>query len=285
MYRVKESGGHDVQLASRTIRRSVGRLSLEDQLRSAIDRDEFVLHYQPQVQIESRRLSGAEALVRWQRSDDTLVAPAGFMPLCEQSGLITALGELVLTKACAQMVAWQQAGAAPPRLGVNVSARQFYQRDFAGMIERVLAATSMPPSSLEIEITETVAMQTSHRALAMLRDLRSMGIAVAVDDFGTGQSSLGYLKRFPVDTVKIDKSFVADLEADEDNEWVVTAVLMLANHLGLRTVAEGVETERQVAFLMQHDCREIQGFLVARPLEADVFAAEYLSSPARALRG
>ena len=277
MYRVKETGGHDLQLSSRTARRSVGRLSLEEQLRTAIDRHEFVLHYQPQVHIGSRALSGAEALLRWQRADGTLVGPSGFVTVCEQSGLITAVGELVLRKACEQMVEWQKVGSAPLRIGVNVSARQFHQRDFVGMVQRVLDSTGLSPVRLELEITETVAMQSSPRALKMLHELRDMGIAVAVDDFGTGQSSLSYLKRFPVDTVKIDRSFVSDIISGDNDEWIVTAVLMLANHLGLRTVAEGVETEEQSAFLAGHDCREIQGFLISPPVDADTFAARFLT--------
>lgn len=276
MYRVKETGGHDVQLSSRTGRRNVGRLSLEEQLRTAIDRDEFVMHYQPQVHIDSRLLSGAEALVRWQRPDGTLVNPSGFITVCEQSGLITALGEVVLTKACQQMVEWQKMGSAPMRMGVNVSARQFYQKDFIGMVQRVLLSTGLAPIRLELEITETVAVQTSQRALKMLQDLRGMGIAVAVDDFGTGQSSLSYLKRFPVDTVKIDRSFVADLITGFNDEWIITAVLMLANHLGLRTVAEGVETEEQVSFLTGHDCRELQGYLISKAIPGDEFAERFL---------
>jgi diguanylate cyclase (GGDEF)-like protein/PAS domain S-box-containing protein len=276
MYRVKESGGHALELSSRGGKRNVGRLSLEEQIREALERDEFVLHYQPQVHIGPRTLSGAEALVRWQRPDGTLVGPAGFMPVCEQSGLITLLGEMVLRKACRQMVEWQKVGTAPPRMGVNVSARQFYQRNFVGVIERVLAETGLAPIRLELEITETVAMQTSQRALEILRHFRAMGIAVAVDDFGTGQSSLSYLKRFPVDTVKIDRSFVNDLISGENDEWIITAVLMLANHLGLRTVAEGVETEEQSRFLEGHDCREIQGFLIDKALDAETFAARWL---------
>jgi diguanylate cyclase (GGDEF)-like protein/PAS domain S-box-containing protein len=277
MYRVKEAGGHDLQLSSGSKKRSVGRLALEDQLRAAIERDEFVLYYQPQVNIITRALSGAEALVRWQRPDGVLVNPSGFITVCEQSGLITALGEMVLRKACRQMKEWQDQGSAPGRIGVNVSARQFYQRDFVGTVERALSATGLAPESLEIEITETVAMQTSERALKMLRHFRDMGIGVAIDDFGTGQSSLSYLKRFPVDTVKIDRSFVHDLITGENDEWIVTAVLMLANHLGLRTVAEGVESEEQREFLAQHDCREIQGFLISRPVAVDVFAERFLS--------
>jgi diguanylate cyclase (GGDEF)-like protein/PAS domain S-box-containing protein len=278
MYRVKETGGNDVALGgSPSGRRSVGRLSLEEQLRAAFERDEFVLHYQPQVQIGTRLLSGAEALVRWQRADGTLAMPMSFVPVCEQSGLITVLGEVVLTKACRQMVEWQTVGTAPPRIGVNVSARQFYQRDFVGMIERVLRTTGLAPIRLELEITETVAMQTTQRAIDMLHELRRMGIAVAVDDFGTGQASLSYLKRFPVDAVKIDKSFVADILSGDNDEWIITAILMLANHLGLRTIAEGVETEEQAAFLAGHDCRDIQGYLISKPVDAAAFAASFLT--------
>jgi diguanylate cyclase (GGDEF)-like protein/PAS domain S-box-containing protein len=276
MYRAKEAGGNDVQLSSREGQRGVGRLSLEEQIRTAFDRDEFLLYYQPQVQLTTRNLSGAEALVRWPRPDGTLLGPAAFLPVCEQSGLITELGETVLRKACEQMVQWQKQGSAPPRMGVNVSARQFYQRDFVGVVERVLSSTGLSPMRLELEITETVAMQTTDRSLAMLRHLREMGIAVAVDDFGTGQSSLSYLKRFPVDTVKIDRSFVQDIISGENDEWIITAVLMLANHLGLRTVAEGVESEIQCNFLGGHDCREIQGFLISEPLDAATFAERFL---------
>ena len=281
MYRVKESGGRNVQLSSRVTRRAIGRLALEEQLRAAMERDEFILHYQPQVHIESRKLSGAEALVRWQRADGTLVSPAGFMTVCEQSGLITTLGEIVLTQACKQMVAWHKSGSAPPRMGVNVSARQFFQRDFVGMVERVLASTGLAPMRLELEITESVAMQSTERSLAMLHHFREMGIAIAVDDFGTGQSSLSYLKRFPVDTVKIDRSFVQDILSGENDEWIITAVLMLANHLGLRTIAEGVESEEQCSFLRGHDCREIQGYLIAKPLDAATFAEQFLTRSQR----
>jgi diguanylate cyclase (GGDEF)-like protein/PAS domain S-box-containing protein len=282
MYRVKESGGNAARFDTTYTRRpgsgrhSVGRLSLEEQLRGALDRDEFIVYYQPQLHIDTRKLSGAEALVRWRQPDGSLVGPAGFVPVCEQSGLITALGEVVLTKACQQIVEWQKVGSAPLRVGVNVSARQFYQRDFIGMVQRVLVSTGVSPIRLELEITETVAMQTSQRALDMLHELRAMGIAVAVDDFGTGQSSLSYLKQFPVDTVKIDKSFVADLLTGVHDEWIITAVLMLANHLGLRTIAEGVETEEQCEFLAGHDCREIQGFLISKPVDADTFAERFL---------
>lgn len=276
MYRAKEAGGNDAQISNRGGKRSVGRLSLQEQLRVAIERDEFVLHYQPQVEIITRSLAGAEALVRWQRQDGTLVSPSGFITVCEQSGLINELGEVVMLKACRQMIEWQKVGTAPLRMSVNVSARQFYQRDFTGMVERILHETGLAPTHLQLEITESVAMQTSERALEMLRHFRAMGISVAVDDFGTGQSSLNYLKRFPVDTVKIDRSFVDGLLSNESDEWIITTILMLANHLGLRSIAEGVTTEMQCAFLLGQDCREIQGYLISTPLDADTFAERFL---------
>jgi diguanylate cyclase (GGDEF)-like protein/PAS domain S-box-containing protein len=277
MYRAKETGGNSIELSSRSIRRSVGRLSLEEQLREGIERDEFVLHYQPQVDLATRKLAGAEALVRWQRTDGSLVSPAGFITVCEQSGIINELGEVVLLKACRQMMEWQKRGPIPERMSVNVSARQFYQRDFAGTVQRILRESGLPPSRLQLEITESVAMQTSERALEMLQQFRAMGVSVAVDDFGTGQSSLTYLKRFPIDTVKIDRSFVDGLDASANDEWIITTILMLANHLGLRTIAEGVTTEKQCAFLLSQDCREIQGFLISPPLDAAAFEEQFLA--------
>jgi EAL domain-containing protein (putative c-di-GMP-specific phosphodiesterase class I) len=161
-------------------------------------------------------------------------------------------------------------------MSVNVSVRQFYQRDFAGMVGRILQETGLAPDRLQLEITESVAMQTSERALQMLRNLRSLGVSIAVDDFGTGQSSLTYLKHFPIDTVKIDRSFVDGLLTSENDEWIITTILMLSNHLGLRTIAEGVTSEEQCAFLLEQDCREIQGYLVSRPLDPVAFAERYL---------
>jgi len=278
MYRVKERGGNSFELCSRSGRGGPGRLSLEQQIRTAIERDELTVYYQPQVAIATRALSGAEALVRWNHPDGTLVEPAGFIPVAEQSGLIAPLGELVLRKACQQMVAWQSEHDAPERMAVNVSARQFYQRDLPGMIARVLAETRLDPARLEIEITESVAMHKTDRSLRMLRQLREMGISVAIDDFGTGQSSLAYLKRFAIDTVKIDKSFVRDLDGRASDEWIVTAVLLLAKQLGLRTVAEGVESEAQCAVLAKHGCTDIQGFLISRPIPPRLFAEQFLIS-------
>lgn len=278
MYRVKEAGGDSYEICSRIDHGGVGRLSVEQQLREAIERDEFVVYYQPQVNIRTVLLSGAEALVRWNHPHRSIIEPAGFIALAEQTGVIAALGEAVLRKACAQMVIWQKSGVAPPRVAVNVSARQFYQRDFIGMIERVLSDTSFDPAGLELEITESVALQKTNRSMDMLRQLRALGIAIAIDDFGTGHSSLTYLKRFAVDAVKIDKSFVTEMHKHASDEWIVTAILLLATQLGLRTVAEGVETEEQRSLLAEHGCREIQGYLISRPVPAATFAQRFLDA-------
>ena len=268
MYRVKEAGGNNYQFCSRGGARSVGRLMLEQELRAALERNEIVVWYQPQVTIDDRRLVGMEALVRWNHPERGLIEPAGFIPLAEHTGLITELGEQVLRKACEQVKIWIARGHAPVRVGVNVSARQFYQRDFVGMVEHVVSEFGIDPGLLELEVTESLAVQKSDRTMLILRQLQNMGISIAIDDFGTGQSSLTYLKQFPVDTVKIDRSFIMDLPKHTNAESIVTAVLLLANQLGLRTVAEGVETEEQCEFLRNSDCRIIQGYLISKPRPA-----------------
>jgi len=252
-------------------------MMLEQELRAALARNEITVWYQPQVTIIDRRLVGLEALVRWNHPERGLIEPAGFIPLAEHTGLITELGEQVLRKACEQIKIWGARGYAPIRVGVNVSPRQFYQRDFVGMVERVVSEYDIDPASLELEVTESVAVQKSDRTLSILREIHDMGISIAIDDFGTGQSSLTYLKQFPVDTVKIDRSFVIDLPLHTNAESIVTAVLLLANQLGLRTIAEGVETEEQCDFLRENDCRIIQGYLISKPRPPADIEREFLA--------
>ncbi len=266
MYRVKQAGGNNYSFSHQTGVRAMGRLSLESELRQAIKRDEFVVRFQPQVTIDHRELCGAEALVRWQHPERSLVDPAGFITVAEQTGLIAAIGEIVLHKSCQQGVDWLRAGLSCPRISVNVSPRQFFQRDFVGTVVNILMQTGFDPKLLELEITESVAMQKSDRSIRLLKKLREMGITIAIDDFGTGQSSLSYLKDFPVDTVKIDKSFVNGVTTKANDQSIVTAVLLLANQLGLRTVAEGVETEEQCTFLKKRGCAQLQGYLISRPI-------------------
>ncbi|MGZ7079744.1 MAG: EAL domain-containing protein, partial [Thermoanaerobaculia bacterium] len=237
MYRSKETGGNSYQLCSRGGTRRVGRLMLEQELRAALQRDEFVVFYQPQVTLdEHRRIVGVEALVRWNHPERGIVQPMAFIPVAEHTGLISELGEQVLRKACRQIQQWSRGDLKDVRISVNVSPRQFYQRDFVGMVERVVDETGIDPTMLELEVTESVAVQKSDRTMLILRQLHEMGISIAIDDFGTGQSSLTYLKQFPVDTVKIDRSFVMDLQRHSNAESIVTAVLLLANQLGLRTI-------------------------------------------------
>lgn len=285
MYRVKERGGNNFQLNSRLpASRSVGRFAMEQELKNAVARDQFVVHYQPQVDLKTRELRGVEALVRWQHPEDgEVIEPAGFISLAEQTGLIIPIGEWVLRKSCEQVHLWHEAGFSDIRVAVNVSARQFHQREFVAMIERVLSESKLAPQFLDLEITESMTMQKSDWTLQMLNSLREMGVKIAVDDFGTGQSSLSYLKRFPIDKVKIDKSFINDVTSDRDNASIVIAILLLADRLGLATVAEGVETEEQCGFLERHLCQDIQGYLVSRPLAANVFQRRFFALHAAAV--
>jgi EAL domain-containing protein (putative c-di-GMP-specific phosphodiesterase class I) len=276
MYRAKAAGGNRVELCSGVAMAALGRSDLEQEIRSAIERDEFFLLYQPQVSIHDKRLVGVEALVRWQHPERGLVLPGGFISAAERSGLIAPLGEMILHKACAQAAEWRKRGFVPPRLSVNVSPRQLYQRNFVGMVEAILAETGFDGAFLELELTESMTMQRSERSIHMLKRLRDRGISIAVDDFGTGQSSLSYLKEFPVDTVKIDKSFVVDLTQRSNDQWIVRAVLLVANQLGLRTIAEGVEEEEQCAFLRDNGCAEIQGYLVSQPITAEELELRFL---------
>ena len=280
MYRAKQSGGNRVELYRHVGPTILGRMAQEEELRIAIDRDEFALLFQPQVTIDTRELVGVEALVRWNHGERGLIEPAGFIPVAEHTGLITVLGEIVLRKACEFGVQWRTAGCTVPKISVNVSPRQLYQRNFVGMVERVLAMTGFDPALLELELTESIAVSRSERSRGILRSLREMGISIAVDDFGTGQTSLTYLKQFPVDTVKIDRSFVVDVTRKHSDQSIVSAVLLLANEMGLRTIAEGVETDAQCDFLRKHRCQEIQGFLISRPVAPAALQRRFLETPA-----
>jgi diguanylate cyclase (GGDEF)-like protein/PAS domain S-box-containing protein len=278
MYRVKEGGGAAYQFCSGSIgRRALGRMSMEDSLRHALERSEFAVFYQPQVETASGEVVAMEALVRWRHPDAGLIEPSGFISLAEHTGLIIPIGEWVLREACRQAKEWRDKGL-PLRIGVNVSARQFHQRDFIGVIDRAIRDTKLPPEALELEITETMAMQKSERTITMLHRLRDRGIGIALDDFGTGQSSLTYLKRFPISTVKIDRSFISDLSRAMIDAPIVEAILHLASSLGLRTVAEGIETAEQWDFLAARGCAEMQGYYVSRPLEATDFES-FLARP------
>jgi diguanylate cyclase (GGDEF)-like protein/PAS domain S-box-containing protein len=276
MYRAKELGRDNFQYATPArLEIAEGRLGLERRLRHAIDRNEFLVHYQPMVEIASGRVVGAEALVRWNHPESGMVQPEEFIPIAEETQLIVPLGAWVLRTACAQMKQWHDRGHASLRIAVNLSPRQFQDRELVATVERILAETHFPPQFLELEITESTAMQNAELSLATLNRLKEMGIRISIDDFGTGYSSLSYLKRFPIDTVKIDQDFVRDLTSDD--AAIISAVISMARALNLRVIAEGVETEEQLAFLRREQCTEMQGFLYSEPLAPAEFERALLS--------
>jgi diguanylate cyclase (GGDEF)-like protein len=269
MYHAKERGKNGYQLFTRDINARIEqRAVLERDLRRGLERGEFVVHYQPQVDIDAGQIVGTEALLRWRHPDWGLTLPADFLRVAEDTGLIVPLGDWVLRTACAQHQAWKKAGY-PLRLAVNISARQLQQRDLTIMVAQVLEETNLDPHHLQLEITEDAAMDDVDFTIEVLRCFRQMGIQIAIDDFGTGYSSLSYLKRFPVNVVKIDRSFVRDLITDPNDAAIATAVINMAHALNLRVVAEGVETEEQLAFLRERQCDEFQGFLFSKPEPAE----------------
>jgi EAL domain-containing protein (putative c-di-GMP-specific phosphodiesterase class I) len=271
MYRAKDMGRNNYQYATPSaFDGAEGRLALERSLRHALERDEFIVHYQPIVEIATGRVVGAEALVRWQR-EDMLVQPDDFITIAEECNIIVPLGEWVLRTACEQMKQWHGAGHHTLRIAVNLSARQLQQRELVATVERILAETGLPASSLDLEITETAAMQNAELTLSVLQRLKEMGVRISIDDFGTGYSSLSYLKRFPIDTVKIDQNFVRDLVHDAGDAAIISAVISIARALQLDVVAEGVETAEQLAFLRSEQCELVQGFLHSAPVSADEF--------------
>jgi len=266
MYRAKELGRNNYQLCTPGMNvRALERMALESHLRHALERDELVLHYQPLVNMATGRVVGTEALLRWQHPERGLMLPDTFIPGAEDSRLIIPMGEWALRAACQQLKAWHCEGLGWLRMSVNLSARQFQQVALTRTVEGALAAAGLRPEFLEVEITESVAMQNVEWTASVLRDLRAMGIRVSIDDFGTGQSSLSYLKHFPLSTLKIDRSFVSDIALDADGEAIVKAVTALAHVLKLSVIAEGVETPEQLAFLKNAGCEEYQGFLFSRP--------------------
>jgi len=269
MYRAKESGrGQYVYFEERMNVAARSRVNLERELRHAIDRNEFCLYYQPQQHLHTGRITGAETLLRWNHKESGLLSPVHFIQLAEETGLIERLGEWVLREACRQFRVWQAEGVTLPRIAVNVSARQFKQRKFVDTVAAILHDSGTPPQCLELEITEGLLMSAARDVEMILGELSEMGVTIALDDFGTGYSSLAYLKRFPVDVVKIDQSFVRDIPADESSSAIVRAIIAMAQALHKQVVAEGVETAAQAEFLRRLKCDQLQGYYVSRPLSA-----------------
>jgi len=253
--------------------RAVAVLQMESELRRAVERQEFLVHYQPIVSLVSGQITGVEALLRWQHPERGLVSPAEFVPLAEETGLIVSFGEWLLRAACAQNRLWHAAGYTSLRILVNLSARQFQEPDLLDLISAVLKETGLEAPALQLEMTETVAMKNVDRSVATLKALHAMGVQISIDDFGTGYSSLGYLKRLPLHALKIGQTFVQQMTTDPDDAAITAAITALAHSLDLKVVAEGVETDEQLAFLRWQQCDEIQGALFSPPLPVEQFAA------------
>lgn len=269
MYRAKQQGRNNYQLYTPTIgTKAQERLVLETKLYKALERQEFQLHYQPQIDLETGEIVGMEALIRWQSQELGFISPTQFIPIAEEMGLINSIGEWVLWRACTQNRAWQSLGLPPIRIAVNLSALQFQQKNLVQAIAQVLESTKLEPRYLELEITESIAMQDMPLTISVLRTLRSMGIQIAIDDFGTGYSSLASLKHFPLDKLKIDRSFIRDLVTDSYDAAIIKALVALGHGLNLEVIAEGVETQEQLAFLRSVKCDGMQGYLLSRPLPA-----------------
>jgi EAL domain-containing protein (putative c-di-GMP-specific phosphodiesterase class I) len=268
MYRAKEQGRNNVQFYSARMREEAEqRLSMESKLRRALEHEELVLHFQPKVDIGSGRLCGVEALVRWQNPETGLMGPDKFIPFAEETGLILPLGEWVLNAACRQAARWHLQGF-PLAVAVNLSARQFRAKGLLPGIRAALDSSALPPSQLELELTESLVMQDAEQAARLLDELHGIGIGLSLDDFGTGYSSLSYLKRFPFDNVKIDRSFVRHLPDDPNDAAITRAVIAMSHSLQMRVIAEGVENEAQRGFLREAGCDQMQGYLVSKPVPA-----------------
>ncbi|HLQ27201.1 MAG TPA: EAL domain-containing protein [Acidiferrobacterales bacterium] len=272
MYNAKEKGRNNYQFFKQNMNvRAIERRSPEGSLRGALERREFVLHYQPKISLETGAITGAEALIRWLHPERGLVPPAQFVSIAEDCGLIVPIGQWALREACLQARAWQDAGR-PMSVAVNISAVEFQKKDFLAGVRAILKDTRLEPRHLELELTESVLMQDVESTASVLKELKHMGVKLAIDDFGTGYSSLSYLRRFPIDTLKIDQSFVHDVTTDPNDATIVSAVISMGKSLKQRVVAEGVETQEQLAFLQARHCGEGQGYLFSRAVVAEEFA-------------
>ncbi|MGZ8290613.1 MAG: bifunctional diguanylate cyclase/phosphodiesterase [Telluria sp.] len=270
MYQAKARGRNGYQFYAPSMTgEGVERLRLEAMLRRSIDKNEIFLNYQPQVEVDTGRLVGVEALVRWNNPDLGIVPPIRFIPLAEDIGFISQLGKWVLEEACRQMMAWEEQGLSVPKIAVNLSVKQFERGSIANMVADVLKETGLDPHRLQLEVTESVIMNTGD-ALAFINDLHAIGVGLAIDDFGTGYSSLAYLKQMPVQTLKIDRSFIKDISTDINDEAITIAIIQLGKSLNLSVIAEGVETAEQAAFLLRHGCNLAQGYFYSKPVMPDV---------------
>jgi len=273
MYQAKENGRQSYQFFKPAMNvRAVERQSIEENLRRALERQEFSLHYQPKINLGSGKITGAEALLRWTHPSRGPVSPAQFIPVAEDCGLILPIGNWVLREACKQARAWLDAGLPLGTIAVNISSMEFRDDNFLENVFTTLKDTGLDPRALELELTESVLMKRAESAASVLKTLRARGVQIAVDDFGTGYSSLSYLRKFPIDALKIDQSFVRQITSAPDDTTIVTAVISMGRSLKLRVVAEGVETQQELEFLQAHQCDEAQGYYFSRPVLPQIFA-------------
>ena len=270
LYSAKCKGQNTFQFCDEaTTNASLESLKLENDLRHAVERNELELHYQPKVALHSGKIIGMEALIRWQHPMIGMISPVDFIPLAEESGLIIPIGEWVLDTACNKIKEWEAAGYKDISIAVNLSAVQFRQKNILEMVRNIISHSEIDPQLLELEITESTIMDDIDAASATMRELHKEGVKISIDDFGTGYSSLAHLKRFPLNTVKIDRSFIRDLTTDPDDAAIVGAIIAMAHSMGLKIIAEGVETTKQLEYLRRLRCDEIQGYLFSRPLPID----------------
>lgn len=280
MYRVKEHGRNSVrQFIPEMGVTAISRLNMEGAMRRGLERGEFKLHYQPKIELQTQRIVGVEALVRWQHPQIGLIHPIEFIPLAEDSGLILPLGEWVLAEACRQQVVWKGEGYVDLNVAINMSSRQFRQEDLAERVASIFANTGADPACVTLELTESMVMQDVNSTLVTLRMLKQLGLAISLDDFGTGYSSLSYLRRFPIDELKIDKSFINDIHENADDAAIASAIIAMALSLGLNVVAEGVEKKEQADLLIRMGCSQVQGYYFGRPMDASGFSARLRQQP------
>jgi EAL domain-containing protein (putative c-di-GMP-specific phosphodiesterase class I) len=281
MCRTKEMGRNGYQFYYPEMTQlSLQTLILENKLHKALEREEFALRYQPQLDLKRGRISGMEALVCWNYPGQKPVPPLDFIPLAEETGLITPIGEWILRSACAQNKQWQDEGLPGQKVAVNISARQFYQYDIAKLVGSVLESTGLDPRWLAVEITESVLMQDVEQTVKILHRLKEMGVQVTIDDFGTGYSSLSYLKQFPIQALKIDRSFITGIPEDHEDRAITAAIIAMAHTLDIQVIAEGIEREEQRQFLASKGCDKIQGFLFSPPLSVDEFRSLLIAQQA-----